>query len=319
MNSVARDKAFTQNWIQSLTLVAQDPVARSIKPLLDTISLLCGINVEGNPREAAERLWQFAEQNGIKDLLAIMPIQEPDWTFDRDDPFVYRRAGQSEISDFENWLGMLGLAEHDVSMTAEVTSKDWLNLVRQEAVRLQRSMNTAAVGPGMNLKLPCKGHWIDKGWSIRFDSADWIVNRYEEPITVERPDGRELVDKLGWMMTWADEQLLPKQVAKFTEDETPYPWLGCLTELESLHRSVLGSGSRGYSPWFRRTWGAVWPVVYREQGALKGLADIDVVRKELAACVSAVPKLTVWMFAFGKLIGESRLGHGLGLSADYSK
>ena len=91
-----------------------------------------------------------------------------------------------------------------------------------------------------------------------------------------------------------------------------------MKRLEHLHKQILTTQANDFAPWFRRTWACVWTVVYREQNVLRGQANVDVVRAELAACVSTVPRLTTWMFVFAKLICENQLGRGLGICGDYT-
>jgi hypothetical protein len=67
----------------------------------------------------------------------------------------------------------------------------------------------------------------------------------------------------------------------------------------------------------RRTWSAVWPVVYRERNKLRGECDLAALRKEVAECFSSVPLLTEWMFIFARLACELLYERGLGISADF--
>ncbi|MGN6547852.1 MAG: hypothetical protein ACTHK7_22645 [Aureliella sp.] len=318
MNSAAGPKAFTQTWLQSLTLVARNPVAQGIKPLLDTINDLCQPSAQADRPAAARRLWDFGAAEGLQNVLTILPVQQPNWLFDRDSSFTFKRTGRDEIADFETWSKCLGIEPNEVPLVAEVTSRDWLNLVRQEAVRLQKAMSAAAISPGLNLSLPCTAAWDLKGWSIRFDQADWVVIRYDEPFTVERPSMEELDEPLMWAVATAHDALVPKTLPKLELEAKEQPWMSCVKRLEPLHTRVLVKEARQYSPWFRRVWACVWTVIYREQNVLGGRADIDVVRQELAECVGLAPRLTIWMFAFAKLVCECQLGRGLGISGDYA-
>ena len=317
MNSGIGPKAFTQHWLQSLTLVAREPVAQQIKPWMDTIDDISRASTEVDRGAAARRLWDFAQSEGLRSLLEILPVEQPAWLFDRDDPFQYRRVGRDEITDFVTWSKCLGIEACAVALAAEVTSRDWLNLVRQEAVRLQKTMSTAGLPPGLNLQLACKAVWDLKGWSVRFDQAEWVVVRYDEPVSVPRPAWEEIEECVGWAIANANDALVPKIIAKTSGDLGPQPWTSCVPRIECLHQRVLVQDAKHYSPWFRRVWACVWPVVYREQNVLRGEANIDVVRKELAACIQEIPRLTTWMFAFAKLVCECQLGRGLGISADY--
>lgn len=318
MSSGIGDKAFTQQWLQALTLVAREPVAQQIKPLLDTISDISRAGGEADRLAAAKRLWTFAESEGLLPLLEIVPVQQPTWIFDRDDPFQFHRTVRDKVTSFESWLPLIGLTEGEVTLSADVSSRDWLTLARQEAVRLQKSMSTGAIPAGLNLQLACKGSWeIGQGWSIRFDQAEWVVVRYEDPVSVQRPDMSEIDEALAWAIANANDQLVPKVLSKFTEDARPLHWLGCVPRLESLHQRILVGEVKHTHAWFRRVWSCVWPVSYREQNVLKGQANVEVIRQELAACFKEAPRLTTWMFVFARLVCESQLGRGLGVSADY--
>lgn len=317
MNSGLGDKAFTQQWLQSLTLVAREPAAQKIKPLLDTINDLSRVHIETDRMLSAQRLWDFGTSEGLESVLSIMPIQQPGWVFDRDDPFVFERTDREEINDFPTWTKCLGAQEGEVSLTAEVASRDWLTRLRQEAVRLQQSLNTAAVPAGMNLRLGCKAVWDLKGWSIRFDQAEWMVLRYDEPFSVTRPEMAEIDECLAWAIANANDTLQPKVVGKCSVDAIAQAWMKCVPQLVQLHERVLVTEAKHYSTWFRRAWACVWAVMYREQNVLRGQANIDVVRQELAACVKDVPRITTWMFVFAKLVCECQLGRGLGISGDY--
>lgn len=318
MNFGTTDKAFTQNWLQSLTQVANEPTAKRIKPLLDTINDLSRMNTESNRIESAQKLWDFAVAENLKSMLEIVPIQRPNWIFDRDDPFVYQHQTQAEITDFDAWTQSIGIVPCEVPLVAEVANKDWLSLVRKEAVRLQRTLNTSGMPSGLNLKLPCKAKWDLSGWSIQFDQADWVVIRYEEPFSAERPDLSDFEESLLFAVGQANETLVPKNTPTCTNINTNAPWIGCVKRLEHLHKQILITQANDYSPWFRRTWACVWTVVYREQNVLRGQANVDVVRAELSACVSTVPRLTTWMFVFAKLVCENQLGRGLGICGDFT-
>ena len=318
MNFGTSDKAFTQNWLQSLTQVANEPTAKRIKPLLDTINDLSRMNTESNRIESAQKLWDFAGTENLKPLLEIVPVQQPTWTFDRDDPFVYQHPTKADITDFDSWTKSIGIVPCEVPLIAEVANADWLSLVRKEAVRLQRTLSTSGMPSGLNLKLPCKAVWDLTNWSVSFDQADWVQLRYEEPFSAERPDLTEFDDSVSMLIAQANESLIPKGVPTCTNVNNNAPWISCVKRLEFLHKQILTTQAAEYSPWFRRTWACVWTVVYREQNVLRGQANVDVVRAEVSACVSTVPRLTTWMFVFAKLICENQLGRGLGICGDYT-
>lgn len=317
MNSGTGPKAFTQHWLQSLTLVAREPVAQRIKPLIDTIDDISRASADVDRTAAARRLWDFAEAEGLRSMLEILPVEQPTWIFDRDDSFLYRRTDRDQITDFETWLKCLGIEACEVPLMADVTSRDWLNLARKEAVRLQKTMSTAGMPQGLNLELGCTAAWDLKGWSVRFDTAEWVVIRYDEPVSVTRPAMQEIEETVSWAIATGNDSLLPKVVAKTSGDLGPLPWIQCVPQIEALHKKILVTEAKHYSAWFRRVWACVWPVAYREQNVLRGQADIDAIRQELATCIQAVPRLTTWMFALSKLVCECQLGRGLGISADY--
>lgn len=317
MNIGATDKAFTQNWLQSLTLAVQEPLARRIKPLLENVNALTRMNADGDRTEAAKSLWDFATANDLLSLLEITPHQQPEWKFADDDAFVYHRQGTRTLQDFPNFLSILGIQPHVEALTADVANSDWLGLVRKEAVRLQRTMNTAGMPQGLNLSLACQATWDTQRWSVSFDAADWVVVRYEEPFTAIRPSMLDLDERLSWIVAAAHDKLLPKKLAECAFEPAEMPWMSCVPRMLAFHKRILVADSRHHHPWFRRSWSCVWTAIYREQNVLRGLAEIDVVRKEMAACMSHVPQLTTWMFVFAKLLCECQLGRGLGLSGDY--
>ncbi len=51
------DKAFTMNWLQALTLAAREPIAREIKPLLDTVADISRTTTEADRIASAKKLW----------------------------------------------------------------------------------------------------------------------------------------------------------------------------------------------------------------------------------------------------------------------
>ena len=75
--------------------------------------------------------------------------------------------------------------------------------------------------------------------------------------------------------------------------------------------------SYGLSPWMRRTWNCVWPVIYRERNRLKGPCDLAYLRSELKACFDHSPALVEWMFVVARLACEIHIGRGLGTAGDF--
>lgn len=324
---------FTQAWIQALTLAADNPLARTIKPQLELINTLSRTRAEADRAQAAKELWQVAQREGLCDLLDILPIYRAQWVFQADDNFLYQRRDavdqplaadataavepRATSGSFEAWRKAIGLEPLEVSLTAEVFSGDWASLVRSEAVRLQKALNTSAVAQATNLQLPCTARWDTKGWSISFDQVDWVVIRYEEDLPVMvRPSYAEIEGRVTKLLSQANETLVAKLATSCNFTPVPAAWEECVASLAPLHVSVR-KNARLYSPWLLRTWQCVWPVVYREQHVLRERADIDVLRRELKACLDAQPRLCIWMFLFAKLICQSQLSTGLGFCADF--
>ena len=311
------EKAFTQNWLQSLTLVAQNPIARQVKPLLDTVNDLTRFNSEADRLTSAQKLWDFASAEGLRGLLEILPIQQPVWRFGDDEMFNYLHAKQELVPDFAAWSKCLGLTVGEFALLAEVTSSDWLTLLRQEAVRLQRPTNVAAMPQGTNLTLPCTARWNLDSWSVSFDQADWVSVQYDDAFTVSRVSFADISEKVLWMITEAQDICIPKTVPKCTVDVADHAWMACAERLAALHQRILVQEANYFSPWFRRTWACIWPIIYREQNVLRGQAQLDPLRQEIAACIAAVPRLVLRMFTMAKLLCEILFGRGLGISAHY--
>ncbi len=323
MSSGITDKSFTQQWLQSLTLAAKEPIAQQIKPLLETVNELTRQHGEGNRLDSAQRLWDFCSREGLLSLLELMPIEQPNWVFDRDDNFAYTRRSIEQTAgpavkpplDFPSWTQKLGLENCRVPLTAEVNSRDWQSILRQEAVRLQQTLNTAAMPSGLTLRLNCHAEWDKQHWAIRFDDAEWMVINYEDPFSVQRPEMADISETILWAIAQAHDALVPK--GKSSTEVGAGPWMNCVPQLKPLHEQIMVTEASKYSPWFRRVWACVWTVIYREQNVLRGQANIDVIRQEMAASIKEMPRLTLWMFVFAKLVCECQLGRGLGVSADY--
>ncbi len=315
MSSGTSDKSFTQQWLQSLTAAAREPVAQQVKPLLENINELTRLHSEGDRLQSARRLWDFASSEGLLPLLEIMPLTRPNWVFDRDDNFSYTRrqmtAGTSSPDkpsiDFDTWTRWLGIERCEVPLIAEVNNRDWTSLLRQEAVRLQQTLSTTAIPAGLTLHLDCTAIWDKQRWSVRFDQAQWMILNYEDPFSTDRPDVSEIEPTLWWVIAQAAESLLPKSLAKCDGHGQPGPWIQCVPSLTAMHERILVGEARDYPAWFRRVWACIWTVIYREQNVLKGQANIDVIRSEVAIAIKEVPRLTLWMFCFAKLVCECQL------------
>lgn len=323
MSSGITDKSFTQQWLQSLTLAAKEPIAQQIKPLLERVNELTRQHAEGDRLDSAKRLWEFCASEGLVGLLELMPLAEPNWVFDRDDNFAYTRrmadqgggVAAKQPLDFETWTQWLGLVPCRIPLQAEVNNRDWQSVLRQEAVRLQQTLNTAAMPSGLTLRLNCHAEWDLKSWSIRFDDAQWMVIAYEDPFSVERPEFASIEETLLWTIAQAHDGLAPN--GKSSTEVGAGPWMQCVPRLKHFHERIMVTEAKQYSAWFRRVWACVWTIIYREQNVLRGQANIDVVRQEIATAIKEAPRLTLWMFVFAKLVCECQLGRGLGASADY--
>lgn len=326
--SSAINAPFTQSWIQSLTLVASHPLARTIKPQLELVNTLSRSRAEADRAQAAKELWGLAQPAGLSELLDVLPVHRAQWAFPSEDKFLLRRRdatttdeGVHEASgvssgSFEGWRQAIGLDSLEVPLTAEVFSGDWASLVRSEAVRLQKPLSLSAVPQATTLQLPCTARWDTVSWSVSFDQVDWVVLKYDELPVMARPTYAELQQQLMRILTTANSTLIGKQSANCAFSATGVAWRECVASLQPLHVDVHRQASQ-FSPWLLRTWNCVWPVVYREQHVLHERADIDVVRRELKACLEAQTKLCLWMFLFAKLICQSQLTTGLGFCADF--
>jgi hypothetical protein len=310
---------FTQTWIQALTLAADNPLARTIKTKLEWIDRLSMSRQDADRLEAAKGLWEFSQSEGLQDLIWHLPVNAPTWVFDHDDVFTYSRNTADNAGDarnFERWLQVLGLAPGSFQLMAEVAGSDWTGLVRKEAVRLQHALDTTAVPQGANLNLPCTANWDSKAWTVRFDQVNWIAVTYDDPPMVPRPTYAETEERLIWSIATANDLLVSPKAVQCPLTSSQQPWHAAVAKLSELHAEFCGQ-ARSFSPWMSRVWNCVWPVVYREQNLLNGLADITFIRTEIKACLTAQPRLTMWMFVYARLVCQLRLGRGLGLLADF--
>lgn len=309
---------FTQAWIQALMLATEIPASRTIKSKLEWIDMLCQDRPDQDRMAAAKDLWTFCESEGLMDLLKIVPTSQSVWQFSREDIFTYQRreTPATNLSDFETWTGAIGLQPANFELTAEVTAREWTELVRSEAVRLRRALNTTTIGQESLKHLPCTARWADNQWSVTFDQVDWIVVRYEGYVSVQRPQLEAIEEAIAWTIANAHDTILTKTVKPCDFILQRSPWMDCVEKLKPIHQMVL-SNSKDFSPWFNRAWDCVWPVIYREQNLLNGKADINWIRAEIRDCMSAQPRLTVWMFMFAKLTSQIMVGGGLGHCADF--
>ncbi len=310
---------FSASWIQALAAAAANPVARTIKPKLELINVLSRTHAAADRSAAALQLWEFAESEGLKDLLCFLPVFESKWIFETDDVFLYQRRDSPSIESnisIELWQQAIGLEPIEVAMTAEVFSGDWASLVRSEAVRLQKSFSMSAVTQATTLQLPCTARWDKESWSVSFDQVEWVVVHYSDLPHVARPSFVQMEERLTWMLANASDALVSKKATRYEFRPAVEPWFECVESLKPLHEMLCKNASN-FSPWLARTWNCVWPVIYREQNVLRERADIDRVRSELKACLDAQPRLCVWMFMFAKLVCQTQISTGLGFCADY--
>ncbi len=312
---------FTQSWIQALTLAAENPLVRTIKPKMDLIHSLSKSQTDADRQVSAQTLWDFAAAQGLVELLQILPTLEANWVFDTDDKFLYRRAevdGHEPLGPltFERWKQAMGLEASQFPLVAEVYCGDWTSLVRSEAVRLQKRLNTSAVLQTSTMQLPCTARWDTKQWSVQFDQVDWIMVAYDDLPVMRRPDFAQLEERLMWSLANANDALVVKKAAACSYRPRDQAWYDCVHSLRPLH-SMMQDNHSAFSTWLLRTWNCVWPIVYREQNQLREKADIDWVRTEFRDCLAAQPKLCVWMFVFAKLVCQSQIGTGLGICADF--
>lgn len=309
---------FTQSWIQALMLASEIPASRTIKSKLEWIDILCQDRPDQDRMAAAKDLWAFGETERLLDLLKIVPTSQLIWQFSRDDIFTYQRRETTATNtlDFESWTGAIGLTPANFELTAEVTARDWNDLVRSEAVRLRRALNTNAIGQESLKHLPCTARWADHQWMVQFEQVDWVIVRYEECVSVQRPVLEAIEEAIAWTMANAHDAILNKSVKPCDFILQRSLWMDCVEKLKPIHQLVF-SNSKDFSPWFNRAWDCVWPTVYREQNLLNGRADINWIRAEIKACMTAQPRLTVWMFMFAKLTSQIMVGGGLGYCADF--
>ncbi len=310
-------KPFVENWIQSLTLVSSDLSAQRIKPLMDVVNQLCRSEPGVDLHLSAEKLWSFASSEGLTGLLQFLPTQQAEWLFDVDDQFVFERTDIESMASLEAFKNGVGVGASEFATIARVTSGDWTNLVRNEALRQKRSMSVNVFPDGKNLELACKAHWDGTNWTVRFEQVDWVSVNYEEPFRTKRPTLESMHEAIMWGAANGNDSMIPKQVAKLTQPAIVEGWFDCVPRLKELHQLVLIDESESYAPWFRRAWGVVWPVIYREHNVLRGMIELDRARKELAACITSAPRMTVWMFAYAKLICLAQIGRGLGTLGDF--
>lgn len=299
-------------------LATEIPASRTLKSKFEWIDILCHDRPNEDRMTAAKDLWAFCESEGLGDLLKIVPTSQSIWQFSREDIFTYQRTETStpSIRDFESWTVAIGLQAGNFELIGEVTARDWTELVRSEAVRLKRALNTTTIGQESLKHLPCIARWEENRWSVQFDQVDWIMVQYGEFVSVQRPRFESIEEAIAWTMANAHDTILNKSIKPCDFSLQKSMWMDCVEKLKPIHELVLNN-SKDFSPWFNRVWDCVWPVVYREQNHLNGKADINWIRAEIKDCMAAQPRITVWMFMFAKLASQIMIGGGLGHCADF--
>ncbi len=313
-------KMFTENWLQALTLAVQSPAARLIKPHMTDIDNVSQARDEAIQTESAQRLWSYCQESGLVELLRLAPTAQSQWRFDGDEMFTFELsdAANQKVNDLESWSQSLGLVAGDFKLTATTTASEWAGLVRKEAVRQRRSSSADTGDGGMTLQLECTATWDREAWKVRFEKADWIERKFDEAFETDRPDLNETIEKLISAIISGEQNLLPKSLPH-TTIASDRSWIQSVPSLVALHQSVMENKKLETKLWFRKTWGAVWPVIYREQNRLDQPCELSVLRRELADCFAHAPKLTVWMFVAAKLLCVAYLGRGLGICGNFRR
>jgi len=315
-------REFTESWLQALTLSADHTHARSIRPWLTTVQTLAASEPSQEQAAEAQKLWDYANANGLTTLLECLPVRSIGWQFEDDECYKYSVQGQGESQSEEadarksRWLRDLGITPIEVSAVAHVTASDWSNALRKEAVRKGKPLNVTSIPAGNMLDLPCQLRWDLKTWTVHFAQPDWMRIVYEAPFRAPRPTMEELTERMIDALGVAQERFKPAmKLSAFSPESAP--WTICIPDFSQWHREVLVTQSIGLSPWLRRTWNCVWPVIMRERNRLRGPCDLQYLRTELKACFDSEPAMVEWMFILARLACEIRLGTGLGLCGDF--
>ncbi len=311
-------KPFTENWLQALTLSVGSPSARLVKPLINDIDSISQAREISEQLAAAERLWSFAEENKLTELLTLLPTFENSWAFSDEETLAYRREMSSRNVNKDRWLIELGLVPGEFSLVATITSGDWAELLRREAVRLRKTLSAQSMQTTPTLEKHVTAKWASNAWKTSFVDAEWVELTYEEPFETQRPSLETVEELIVTALMNAEPHLLPKALAN-TSVVGVGPWADSVERLKPLHHDFLTGGKTASSLWIRRTWAAVWPVIYREQNQLTKPCEIDFVRKELAECFQHVPKAVLWMFVAAKLVCSSQLGRGLSVCGNFQR
>lgn len=308
---------FTSNWLQALMLASDNAAARRIRPWMTDIALLSAAVATVGQAEAAERLWVYGTDHGLQPLLNQVPLGQTIFRFQDDETFSFTASSKGPAISSASFIELLGYEPLERSWRAESTQADWTNLLRREAVRLGKGLNTQVIPNASMVSTPCTARWNTRTWTIVFSQPEWLTWEPEADLLTRRPSPDTLESILLDVLSFANGhfKVLGKPQAFPSTDAL---WMASIESLYGWHRSILVTNDIGLDPWPRRVWAAVWPVVYRERNRLRGECDLQGLRKEVAECFRSAPLLTEWMFVFARLACEVWFEHGLGIAADFA-
>lgn len=310
-------KEFTESWIQALTLSVESQAARRIRPWMTDIDAISAVKLNEGHLDAAKRVWDFCQLNGLAPLLQFIPANRTGWKFDEDECFVFEPIYTEDAKTLETWSARLGLVAGDTKLSGRVTYEDWTNLIRKEAVRKGKPLNISAIPDGGMYTAASTGHWDLTDWTTNFETPNWLSIKQTGPFTTKRPEMSEIEEALMVAIDHANTKMQPANGAKISITPSKIAWIYNIERLQELHEHIVGDNKYDVSAWFKRVWCAVWPVVYRERNRLRGASDLQWIRTELADCFKTVPEMTEWMFVFARLTCQMQVGNGLGIAGDF--
>jgi hypothetical protein len=308
---------FTENWLQALMQAASNASARRIRPWMTDLSALCAVGLTDGQCDAAKRIWDYGKNHGLIGLLSQIPVRETHWRFEDDECFRFLRPSVAPLLVSEQeFIASLGLVPTEIPLKGSVTQSDWTNLLRREAVRRSKPLNVQSIPTGSSVEVDCVGGWDTNAWSIRFLQPDWLVLPRSGVVETARPSPSVIEGLILDGISFANQhfKMSNKPTSRTPSDA---PWMTSIESLYTWHRAVLLTNDTGASPWFRRVWGCVWPVIYRERNRLRGNCDLQSLRGEVAECFETMPQLTEWMFLFARLVCELQFERGLGIAGDF--
>ena len=312
-------KRFTENWLQALTGSVAIPAARQVRPLLTDIDCISQSRESAEQKVAAERVWEFVSQHDLTPLATLCPTHCEQWDFDGEEMFVFSRPSESikPVETFEQWNQALGLETAEFDIIGTTTSSEWSDLLRSEAVRQRRGM-TVPNTVGHTLHLPAIAKWADSNWTITFEQTDWIQRTSDLAFQTDRYEQTH-IDAVAMQCAEVAHKAMLKTSLQSAQASSDREWMSSVEKLSSLHQNLLSTYSDSKSVWFRKVWCAVWPVIYREQNVLNQPCDLIQLKAELADCFTTLPKLTIWMFIYARLICGASLAGGLGVCGRYRR